>query len=244
MPIHDWTPIAAGMFHHFHNGWIYRLADALNRGLLPKGYFAAGEQITGQIEPDVVTLGSDLPEDLNPADLPGAVAVAEHRPQTSQYAAAEAGVWERKQDRLAIRHVSGDRVVAVIEIISPGNKSSRYRFESFVNKTVALLESGVHLVLIDLFPPGRRDPEGLHAAIWEGLTGDTDTALQPGQRLFASYSAGETIEAFIEPRTVGAALPETPLFLTPGWYIPLPLEQTYHEVWEGYPEPWKRLVIG
>ena len=33
--------------------------------------------------------------------------------------------YRRKQTSIAIRHVSGDRVVAMIELISPGNKSSR-----------------------------------------------------------------------------------------------------------------------
>ena len=45
MPIHDWTKVDAGIFHHFHNGWITRLSDALNDGLLPKGYYALAEQV-------------------------------------------------------------------------------------------------------------------------------------------------------------------------------------------------------
>jgi hypothetical protein len=36
MPIHDWTRVEAGIFHHFHHGWIEDLSRALNRGLLPE----------------------------------------------------------------------------------------------------------------------------------------------------------------------------------------------------------------
>ncbi len=40
MPIHDWTRVEAGIFHHFHHGWIEEIARALNRGLLPADYYA------------------------------------------------------------------------------------------------------------------------------------------------------------------------------------------------------------
>ena len=49
MPIHDWTKIFAGAFHDFHHSWITELRNALNGGLLPRGYYAQGEQTAGQI---------------------------------------------------------------------------------------------------------------------------------------------------------------------------------------------------
>ena len=39
MPIHDWTRVDAGLFHAFHQGWIIRLSDALNEGVLPETIF-------------------------------------------------------------------------------------------------------------------------------------------------------------------------------------------------------------
>jgi hypothetical protein len=36
LPIHDWTRVDAGIFHHFHQGWIVALANALNAGKLPR----------------------------------------------------------------------------------------------------------------------------------------------------------------------------------------------------------------
>ena len=35
MPVHDWTCVSAGIFHHFHFEWIGDLSRQLNRGLLP-----------------------------------------------------------------------------------------------------------------------------------------------------------------------------------------------------------------
>ena len=58
MPVHDWSRVRAGTFHHFHNSWIYKLCDRLNAGLLPRDFYAAGEQISGDIAPDVLTLQS------------------------------------------------------------------------------------------------------------------------------------------------------------------------------------------
>src|SRR5260370_21523909 len=56
MPIHDWTRVDAGLFHHFHQNWAITLCSALNAGGLPPDYFALVEQnIRGPI-PDVLTL--------------------------------------------------------------------------------------------------------------------------------------------------------------------------------------------
>ncbi len=56
MPIHDWTRVNAGIFHHFHHRWIAALSDALNEGVLPPDYYALAEQIAGGLGPDVITL--------------------------------------------------------------------------------------------------------------------------------------------------------------------------------------------
>jgi len=53
-----------------------------------------------------------------------------------------------------------------------GNKLSRQAFQRFTNKARDLLRSGVNLLVIDLFPPTRRDPQGIHEAIWEQFADD------------------------------------------------------------------------
>jgi len=53
MPVHDWTRVNAGIFHHFHQCWIDELQRALNRGLLPESYYALAEQYAGGFGPDV-----------------------------------------------------------------------------------------------------------------------------------------------------------------------------------------------
>jgi hypothetical protein len=50
MPIHDWSRIPAGIFHHFLQHWSTEIARTLNQGNLPKGLSALIEQRTGPKE--------------------------------------------------------------------------------------------------------------------------------------------------------------------------------------------------
>jgi hypothetical protein len=61
MPIHDWTRVDSGDFHHFHQRWIQDIAAALNKGLLPPEFMALSEQIAGRTIPDVLTLETRRP---------------------------------------------------------------------------------------------------------------------------------------------------------------------------------------
>jgi hypothetical protein len=52
------------------------------------------------------------------------------------------------------------------------------------------------------------------------------------------------LTAYVEALAVGDSWPEAPLFLEPGWYVNVPLEQTYMTSWELTPRPIRdRLVI-
>ncbi|HEX4607160.1 MAG TPA: DUF4058 domain-containing protein, partial [Urbifossiella sp.] len=90
MPMHDWTRVGAGIYHHFHGRWLYAVAAALNCGVLPPGFYALADQIVQPFEPDVIALR-----------------------------------------RVTVRHISGHRVVALVELVSPGNKSGRRYFAAF-----------------------------------------------------------------------------------------------------------------
>jgi hypothetical protein len=249
MPIHDWTRVDAGIFHDFHHEWISTIKHALNQGVLPDDYYALAEQIAGGLGPDVLALGdlSGSPaqgddDGLTSVRLSSPIALATSPPKVRFTAASEIEQYARKRSRIAIRHVSGDRVAAIVEIVSPGNKASRRPFQSFVDKAIELLEAGVHLLMIDLFPPGPRDPQGIHQAIWSELESDK-FQLPPDQPLtLVSYSAGGVIRAFIEPVAVGASLPEMPLFLEPELYVQAPLEKTYLMAFEAVPRRWRRVL--
>ena len=131
MPIHDWSLVDAGIFHHFHQTWAIELANTLNAGGLPPGFFAMAEQIVSGPIPDVVTLQRLPPKAVRPAS--GGLAVEEVPPKARFVTSAELDRYARKADRITIKHGLG-QVVAVLEIVSPGNKGSGHALRSFVQK--------------------------------------------------------------------------------------------------------------
>lgn len=235
MPIHDWSRVRANRFHHFHQTWTPLIAAALNRDLLPDGYLAMAEPITGGPEPDVVTLS--LP--MKPGGgATGGLALADAPPKVRVKTQADAVTYARKANRVTIRHPDGE-VVAVIEIVSPGNKDSRHAVRSFARKAVEFLHAGVHLLIVDLFPPSKRDPQGVHKLIWDRIR-DEPFELPTGQPLtLAAYSAAGEIVGYIEPVGVGDTLADMPIFLTPDRYVPCPLEATYQQSWDVFPKALK-----
>jgi hypothetical protein len=235
MPIHDWSRVRANRFHDFHQRWMIAISNALNAGRLPPGYFAMVEQKAGGPEPDVLTL--ELPHAAGPAPQ-GGLAVLTAPPKARFVQRTESASYARKANRITVRHPDGD-VVAVIEIVSPGNKDSRDAHRKFTRKAVAFLQAGIHLLFVDLFPPGRRDPQGIHKAVWDRLR-DEPFELPPDKPLTAvAYEVGTETVAYIEPFAVGDALPDMPVFLAPGQYVYCPLEATYQTAWEQFPAPLK-----
>ena len=245
MPIHDWTRVKAGIFHDFHHEWISQIKRALNGGLLPPGYYALAEQIAGGMGPDVLTLDfgpSPGPSSSSPNGAPdgGGVALEVRRPRVRYHVEAEPGSYAGKAKAVVVRHSSDHRVVAMVELVSPGNKASRYAIDQFAAKARQAMQDGVHLLIVDLFPPGPRDPGGLHRLIWDEGDGGGFT-LPPDEPLACiSYIGGPAPQLFLEPMAVGRALPEEmPLFLDPGHYVPVPIEATYLAAFDAVPAVWR-----
>jgi hypothetical protein len=240
MPIHDWTRVDAGLFHDFHQSWTVALRNALNAGILPPDYFALVEQrVRGPI-PDVLTLELS-PGSTNAGldDLTSTVATAQ--PRTRLIRRSEPRVYASKANRITVRHRHG-KVVAVIEVVSPGNKASRAEFRAFIEKTADLIQQGVHLLMIDLFPPGPRDPQGLHKALWDEFQEEEIQLPADKPLTLAAYDAGPPPVAYVDFVAVGETLPEMPLFLQPERYVKAPLEATYQATWATFPAVLKGLL--
>ncbi len=234
MPIHDWTRVGSHQFHDFHQSWTIAIRNALNAGRLPPGYFAMVEQKAGGPEADVITL--ELASRVE--QTPGGVAVALQAPK-ARFVTRTAVSYARKANRVTVRHPDGD-VVAVIEIVSPGNKDSRHAIQAFARKAIAFLDAGVHLLIVDLFPPGPRDPQGIHKVIWDYLH-EEPFALPPDKKLtLAAYEVSTETVAYVEPVAVGDPLPDMPVFLAAEQYVLCPLEAAYQTAWEQFPAPLKK----
>ncbi|MBI3407024.1 MAG: DUF4058 family protein [Planctomycetes bacterium] len=246
MPMHDWTKVEAGIFHAFHHEWVSEISRALNRGLLPKDYYALPEQVAAGFGPDVLTLQDEgvSSDDDATGNGAGAVATLQTRPQTQFMAESEAEFYRRKKNWIAVRHVSGDRMVAVVEIVSPGNKAGRAAFHAFVEKAFELLEHRIHLLIVDPFPPTARDPDGVHAAIWEEIADDSFRLPEGKPFTLVAYECDSATRAYIETVAVGDVLPEMPLFLRPNGCVKVPLETSYTTAFDVMPSRWRRVLEG
>jgi len=203
MPIHDWTRVPAGLFHHFHQDWSTEITRILNRGGLPKGLSALIEQRVGH---------------------------------------SESGLYPEMANRIVVRRHLG-RIIAVIEIVSPGNKDGRADLKDFVMEITDLLHRGVHVLVVDLFPPTPGDPVGIHKAIWDEIEEKTFVLPAGKDRILASYQSGDAWMACVEPVNIGSSLPDMPLFLANERYVKVALEESYQAAWDASPEQLRVAVV-
>ncbi len=243
MPIHNWKSVESGIFHNFHQLWSTRIMESLNP-VLPADHYAIVEQNAlttskQRYEPDVVTLQTDLFGSDS-----GSVALAPP-PQSTRRVRADLDAYTAKKNMVAIRHVSGDRMVAIIELLSPGNKSSVRHTKLYVSKVELWLRREIHVLLVDLFRPSRTNPHGIHDAIWKNFDSRDPQPVDPAKPLMAvsyeNHGWGD-IEAYIEPLGIGDAIPDMPVFLRPGGCVMVPLESTYRSAFDAVPLRWRRVI--
>lgn len=241
MPVHDWSRVAAGIFHDFHHAWIEEIKRVLNAGLLPSDYYALAEQRTAGYGPDVLALQVDNRESVADAlnEREGGLLVA--KPQVAVTVETDMAFYRRKQNIVAVHHVSDDRVVALIEVVSPGNKSSRAAMRSFVEKAAQLLDQRIHLLILDLHRPGKFDPQGIHGAIWEEIA-ESWSAPTDRPLTLVGYESALAVRAFVQPLAIGESLIDMPLYLEPGGYVLVPLEDTYSRAFEAMPKRWRSVI--
>jgi hypothetical protein len=243
--MHDWTRVDAGIFHDFHHAWIEEIKRTLNAGILPTDYYALAEQHAAGFGPDVLTLqgkyDSNDDDGLDGHASPsGGVLIA--APKLKPTAETDRAFYRRKQSSIAVRHVSGDRIVAMIEIVSPGNKASRNGLRAFVEKAAELLDKRIHLLILDPHPPGRRDPNGIHGEIWDYFAGEEYASPADKPLTLAAYDSGLSVRAYVVHVGVGDPLPEMPVFLEPEKAVMVPLEATYQAAFAAVPRRWQRVL--
>jgi hypothetical protein len=248
MPAHDWTRVSQGIFHDFHNSWVVEVKNRLNSGVLPPDYYALTEQVAGETAPDVIAL-EIVPGGQPPSPGRGngrgkqAGSAVLAPPRAFIVARAENPSYASLRKTVVIRHSADHEVVALIEILSRGNKTSRAELERFLTKAQSALGQHVHhLLIVDLHPPGRLDPLGIHGALWTALAQPPPDLPRDRPLLAAAYQAGVDITAYVEPFRVGDDLPEMPLFLGSEGHVTVPLEATYREAFRSVPAYWRARV--
>jgi hypothetical protein len=228
MPVHDWTRVSADVFHDFQMSWSSHVSESLNARYLPRDFYS----LTASQESSYASPSAHCLSALS----------ATTRLKTRRVSAVAS--LRRKRRTVVIRHVSGHRIVAMIEIASPANKDRASSVEQLVGKIRDAVTQGIHVLLVDLLPPGKFDPHGLHGEFWQEF--GPESASQPLNRplCLASYEAIDPPEAFLDLISIGDALPDMPLFYESGLYVNVPLEVTYQQTWRGVPEFWRDVIEG
>ena len=229
MPVRDWSRVNTCVFRDFHHSWISQIKHTLNDGVLPMDFYAMAEQWPSTGQP------------RTPAPRPSTGVLP--RPKVRDAAQTEEDWYRRKKSHVKVRHLTDDRVIALIEIVSAGNKSSKKAFQAFVDKTLELLDAEVHLLLIDVLPRTKRDPQGIHPAIWENITDEPASCSGNGPLSAVAYEVvRDGVNAYCESCAVGANLPDMPLFLAEDAQVPVPLEKTYAAAFREVPQRWRQVI--
>jgi hypothetical protein len=236
MPIHDWALVDPGLFHNFHLSWVTGLCAALNASALPADYFALVQPSVQDPTPDALTFWiSSMNVGPGSGEPAAALSVEDKAPGARFIRRDETSLYSRRANRIVVRHRHGE-VVAVVEIVSPGNKGSKSELQDFVDKSVRLIRQGIHLLVIDLFPPTKRDSQGIHKAIWDEFEEDEQYQLPADKPLvLTSYDAGPSRVAYVEFVGVGDPLPEMSIFLRPGYYSGHPLTRRTRRAGASFP---------
>ena len=139
----------------FHSAWANTIVRHLNGGLLPPGYRASPYVHLGPfVEADIAAFSRERAVDPG---MPSGGTASHGSPEISwsppQGAVQTLEIELPAQDVFEVRihdDQRGRRVVAAIELVSPGNKDRDDTRQAFVTKSAAYLQEQVNLVIVDI----------------------------------------------------------------------------------------------
>ncbi len=224
MPLHHW-PNSQVPWRSFHNHWIVRLVEYLNADVLPSGFQARPTELIVGIEPDLLLLQIDDQTEAA-SQLPSQPSLGEATTTAILPPPAELPI-------LGIYSAyDTNRLVAVIELVSPGNKDRPEAVQSFVEKVFFLLQEGIHVMVIDII---RLPRQTMRRPILQRLGLSTDE-IANHQVWISSYCSlpDHEPQPHLKVREwaytvdVNEPLPTPPLFLrTDQQWVVMDLESTY-----------------
>lgn len=211
----------------FHAYWAASIGRGLNR-VLPDRFFAAVNLHQGsKVAADVAEYDYGPTPGLNGSG--GGLAVQSY--VVPAVTGTASGLLPDEAE-VPIVDTENDRLVAVIELVSPGNKDRPEARRSFAAKCAAYLHRGVGVVVVDVVFKHRFN---LHDELAELLDWPSSLLMSLDPDMYAvSYRptirANEpVIDFWVEPLEIDMDLPTLPLFLK-GWgCVPLDLEDSYNE---------------
>lgn len=209
------------------------------RKRLPQGYVAAPTVHLGsQVEIDVATFENyDAPRFQSVAEAAGVAAALWEPPEPIVAVETDVPDYDEYEVRI-YDDERGRQLVAVIGLVSPGNKDRPEKRNAFVGKCAALLQKGVAVSIVDVVTPRQFN---LYAELLHFI-GQIDPSLgEPMPHLYAASCRWQPLDrrmllqTWSYPLRLGQALPTLPLWLSEKLAVPLDLEQSYeqtcHDLW-------------
>jgi hypothetical protein len=220
-------------WYELHGGWPMIIVQKLFPQL-PDGYVAAPSVHLGAVfKIDVSAYEQDEPVLAPMPGASGGVAVVLHAPPKPTLT-LETELPDQDEYEVRIydeRH--GRRLVAAIELISPGNKDRPESRRAFVAKVAALLQRNVCVSLVDVVTI--RD-FNFYADVLEFIGGIDPALMSKPPCLYAATMRGRKrprqrslLESWFYPMHLGQPLPTLPIWLDVDVSIDLEPESSYEE---------------
>jgi hypothetical protein len=220
-------------WEELHGAWPGSIVFRLN-SLLPPGYYCGPRVHLGSVvEIDVAAFEKDEPLIAEAEGTAGGISVAWVPAQPTGLLETDAPIPPEYEVRVYDeRH--GRRLVAAVEIVSPGNKDRPESRDAFVSKCHALLQQDVCVAIVD---PVTERTVNLYADLAERI-GAAPPAVAKSP-IYAVSCRGTKVrgrwrvEAWEHELAIGSPLPTLPLWLTDCLSVPLELESTYEDTCRG-----------
>ncbi len=236
MPLldHFHLPIYPGRpWESFHARWANSIADDLQRILPPRYVSEIQIHLGSRVEADVAEFEHPLKPEEGSPNGPGGVGLQTWAPPAPPLTMPAAFPDEIE---VQVRDMLDDaRLVAVVELVSPGNKDRDDARHGFAGKCAAYLQRGVGLIVADIVTSRQAN---LHNELIR-LLGTDETFLLPEDAYLYAVAyrparRGEEnqIDLWPVPLAVGGTLPLLPLALRGTGPVPVDLEKTYTDARE------------
>lgn len=216
----------------FHSSWATKLVDTLTERWLPPDYIAEEHAHFGpSVEIDVAAFEREAAATREE----GSVALTTVGAKIWAPPAADGVLPSVFPDTFEVRVLStetGPKLVAAIELISPGNKDRPVERRAFATKCASYLYQGISVIIVDIVTNRRAN---LHNEILRLMEIDDLLPLPPEASLYAvAYrplrrGAVDEIEVWRTPLALGQTLPTLPLGLRADLVIPVDFEAAYAE---------------
>lgn len=235
MPLFDHFHPPLYPHHHwesFHSNWATRIADGIAAVLPPEFQVEEHTHAGPGFEIDVAAYEGQLSLPVGPSLGPtlatrAAPAYAPPAPDATMPA-----VFPDTFEVRVFSTTAGLTLVAVIELVSPGNKDRPAERRSFAVKCASYLAQGVSLIVVDVVTSRRAN---LHNDLMRLMEAAPDLDFPPEVNLYAvAYrplrrGEQEAHDLWLRPLALGEPLPTLPLRLTGDLFVAVDFEAAYQE---------------